>query len=145
MMFGQCNIYQDSDGICFRNKLVSLNQIFSAPIMQKLTNHESIALERATQTSLLRFHLQNTRTEQESYLQSVEKARVSNAIESKAETRREGKKLKLGEESVAVVEKKASGRERSYRQREVVDVAGKSKKSNGNGKQDLDSVLDSLF
>ncbi|ORY74530.1 hypothetical protein BCR35DRAFT_140631 [Leucosporidium creatinivorum] len=44
---------------------------------------EQVALERATQTSLLRFHLQHSRTEQESYLSAVEKARVGRKIEEK--------------------------------------------------------------
>lgn len=98
------------------------------------------ALERATQTSLLRFHLQNTRTEQETYLQAVEKSRVKTAIETKAEGRRETKRTK-GEVVEEVVIKKRE-RERTYRQREAVVVAGSS---SSKVKGDLTGVLSRLF
>lgn len=105
------------------------------------------ALERATQTSLLRFHLQHSRQEQESYLEAVETARVHTAMEAKAEGRREAKKAKLGDgaEAGAAAEAAKPGkkaRERTYRQREVVD-AGKRKGIDG-GKA-LEGVLSSLF
>lgn len=102
------------------------------------------ALERATQTSLLRFHLQNSRTEQESYLQAVEKARVKVAIEDKAEGRREGKRLKGETPATGEGKEKKKERERTYRQREVVDVAKRGQDA-GRSKQDLDGVLSRLF
>ncbi|KAL8279613.1 hypothetical protein RQP46_007926 [Phenoliferia psychrophenolica] len=89
---------------------------------------EQVALERATQTSLLRFHLQSSKTEQESYLEAVEKARVKDAIVAKAEGRKKAKVDGDGGEA-----KKAGGggekkeRERKYRQREVVDGVKKGK------------------
>lgn len=91
------------------------------------------ALERATQTSLLRFHLQSSRTEQESYLESVEKARVKDAIVAKAEGR---KKARVeGDGGDGKGEKKE--RERKYRQREVVEGKG--------GGEGLEGVLGRLF
>lgn len=106
------------------------------------SNSHPAALERATQTSLLRFHLQHSRAEQESYLSAVEKSRVKTAMESKAEARRESKKAKLGEEEGGTGEKekeRKKERERSYRQREVVDVKRKGKEGQ------LEGVLDRLF
>lgn len=106
------------------------------------------ALERATQTSLLRFHLQNSRTEQESYLQAVEKARVKTAMNTKAESRREGKRAK-GEETVeggGELKKVRKERERTYRQREVVKGgAGDKVEVREGSKKDLDGVLSRLF
>lgn len=117
------------------------------------SKNKKTALERATQTSLLRFHLQHSRTEQESYLSAVEKNRVKTAIETKAEGRREGKRLKGESTSTGaggVVEaaggekKVKKERERSYRQREVLDVGEKGERKVGS-KAELDSVLGRLF
>ncbi|KAK4703748.1 ESF2/ABP1 family protein, partial [Phenoliferia sp. Uapishka_3] len=110
---------------------------------------EQVALERATQTSLLRFHLQSSKTEQESYLEAVEKARVKDAIVAKAE----GRKGKEGSNKKAKVDGAVAGegekkekkeRERKYRQREVVDSGAKAAKA-GEGKVQLDGVLGRLF
>ncbi|KAL8279605.1 hypothetical protein RQP46_007918 [Phenoliferia psychrophenolica] len=104
---------------------------------------EQVALERATQTSLLRFHLQSSKTEQESYLEAVEKARVKDAIVAKAEGRKKAKVDGDGGEA-----KKSGGggekkeRERKYRQREVVDGV---KKGKGGDAKELEGVLGRLF
>lgn len=102
------------------------------------------ALERATQTSLLRFHLQNSRTEQESYLQSVEKARVKSAMDTKAESRRESKRAK-GEEEGGEEKVVKKVRERTYRQREVVKGGAEKVESRAGSKKELDGVLSRLF
>ncbi|KWU47638.1 hypothetical protein RHOSPDRAFT_3621, partial [Rhodotorula sp. JG-1b] len=44
---------------------------------------EQVALERATQSSLLRFHLTHSKQENESYLAAVENARVGRKIQEK--------------------------------------------------------------
>ncbi|ORY74536.1 hypothetical protein BCR35DRAFT_333375 [Leucosporidium creatinivorum] len=122
---------------------------------------EQVALERATQTSLLRFHLQHSRTEQESYLSAVEKARVGRKIEEKAAGRSaasggaegEGKKRKAeGGEGAAGEEKKEKKKGRTYRQREPLAAGGgggagddgEGKRKGGTKKQ-LDDVLGRLF
>ncbi|GAA5906048.1 hypothetical protein JCM8208_006326 [Rhodotorula glutinis] len=114
---------------------------------------EQVALERATQTSLLRFHLSHSKTEQEAYLGAVERARVGKKIEEKAASRAqsagakggkggaggagaggavggEGKEAKTGEK-----------RKREFRQREAVDVSKKLRRDEGQ----LESVLGRLF
>lgn len=110
--------------------------LFNPQFLAADTRHPSPALERATQTSLLRFHLQSSKTEQESYLESVEKARVKDAIVAKAEGR---KKAKVDGAPDDKVEKKE--RERKYRQREVVD----GKKKSAGSAAELDGVLGRLF
>ncbi|SCV70597.1 BQ2448_3359 [Microbotryum intermedium] len=124
---------------------------------------EQVALERATQTSLLRFHLQHSKTEQEAYLSAVEKARVGQKIKQKRQAQGTldekvgGKKSKgdagadAGEGAGGVKEKEKEGRKKSYRQRQVVDVADKVKSEIGVGqagkgtKRDLEGVLSKLF
>lgn len=107
------------------------------------------ALERATQTSLLRFHLQNSRTEQEAYLEAVEKGRVKDAMASKAEGRKKAKVSSAGGEGegdggkLKEGGKEKGGKERKYRQREVVD--GVKKSGSGEGGKDLAGVLGRLF
>ncbi|GAA5986289.1 hypothetical protein JCM10908_003689 [Rhodotorula pacifica] len=97
---------------------------------------EQVALERATQSSLLRFHLTHSKQENESYLAAVENARVGRKIQEKAAGRQASK-------GTAAAAPQAAGtkRQRDYRQREVVDVSKKLKRSEG----DLDSVLGRLF
>ncbi|GAA5955802.1 hypothetical protein JCM8115_006859 [Rhodotorula mucilaginosa] len=100
---------------------------------------EQVALERATQSSLLRFHLTHSKQENESYLAAVENARVGRKIQEKAAGRQASKvapKEPRGEDNAA-----GAKRKREYRQREVVDVSKKLKRSEG----DLDSVLGRLF
>ncbi|KAI5480845.1 hypothetical protein MNV49_006654 [Pseudohyphozyma bogoriensis] len=109
---------------------------------------EQVALERATQTSLLRHHLSASRTEQESYLAAVEKARVGKAIETKratqaAEGETQGKKRK--NDAGGGDEPKKAKKERSYRQREAVDVLKKEDTGRGGTKKDLEGVLGKLF
>lgn len=97
------------------------------------------ALERATQSSLLRFHLTHSKQENESYLAAVENARVGRKIQEKAAGRQASKAAPKEPRE----DDKAAGakRKREYRQREVVDVSKKLKRSEG----DLDSVLGRLF
>ncbi|KDE02466.1 hypothetical protein MVLG_06985 [Microbotryum lychnidis-dioicae p1A1 Lamole] len=129
---------------------------------------EQVALERATQTSFLRFHLQHSKTEQEAYLDAVEKARVGQKIKEKRqmqgslEEKEEvaGKKRKgegegdvsSGSGPASMVGEGEEGRKRLYRQRQLVDVADKVKGHSkgvgqgGKGTQgDLDDVLNKLF
>ena len=91
--------------------------------------------------------MQHSRQEQESYLEAVETARVHTAMDAKAEGRRAAKKARLGDEDGAGAgaeggkpAKKA--RERTYRQREVVDTG---KKKGVDGGKTLEGVLSSLF
>lgn len=100
---------------------------------------EQVALERATQSSLLRFHLTHSKQENESYLAAVENARVGRKIQEKA-AGRQASKVTAKEPRE---DDKGTGakRKREYRQREVVDVSKKLKRSEG----DLDSVLGRLF
>lgn len=106
---------------------------------------EQVALERATQASLLRFHLSHSKQENESYLAAVENARVGKKIQDKAATRKAAKAGRGdgGEGATAEVGEAGAGakRKREYRQREVVDVSKKLKRSEG----DLDNVLGRLF
>lgn len=97
------------------------------------------ALERATQSSLLRFHLTHSKQENESYLAAVENARVGRKIQEKAAGRQASKVAPKEPRE----DDKATGakRKREYRQREVVDVSKKLKRSEG----DLDNVLGRLF
>ncbi|GJN89488.1 hypothetical protein Rhopal_002474-T1 [Rhodotorula paludigena] len=102
---------------------------------------EQVALERATQTSLLRFHLSHSKQEQESYLSAVERARVGRKIEDKAAAR--GKKRP----AAAAAEEGEGGKDeakRRFRQRERVDTSEKLKRQ-GDGGKELDSVLGRLF
>lgn len=118
-----------------------------------------IALERATQTSLMRFHLNHSKQEQESYLSAVEKARVTSRIEEKAASRSKNKSTATstekdsgegGEGSGAAKESKNAKRKREYRQRQVVDGDKKGVEEGKGGdrkgsKQDLENVLGRLF
>lgn len=98
------------------------------------------ALERATQASLLRFHLTHSKQENESYLAAVETNRVGKKIQEKAAGRKaaKGGVAATAEKGEADAGKK---RKRDYRQREVVDVSQKLKRSEG----DLNNVLGRLF
>ncbi|BGP39403.1 RNA-binding ATPase activator esf2 [Rhodotorula kratochvilovae] len=106
---------------------------------------EQVALERATQTSLLRFHLTHSKTEQEAYLGAVERARVGRKIEEKAAGRAasssSGAKGKAPKEGKEGAEKVGEKRKREFRQREAVDVSKKLKRDEGQ----LESVLGRLF
>ncbi|GAA5906742.1 hypothetical protein JCM6882_003290 [Rhodosporidiobolus microsporus] len=120
---------------------------------------EQVALERATQTSLLRFHLTHSKAEQESYLSAVERARTNSKIEEKAVARG---KVPKGAKGAAGAQGAAGGaggkrkaedqgegadggkRKREYRQREAVDVSKKLDRRGG-GEQQLESVLGRLF
>ncbi|GAA5882694.1 hypothetical protein JCM16303_006549 [Sporobolomyces ruberrimus] len=120
---------------------------------------EQVALERATQTSLMRFHLNHSKQEQESYLSAVEKARVTSRIEEKAASRSKNKSTATstekdsgegGEGSGAAKESKNAKRKREYRQRQVVDGDKKGVEEGKGGdrkgsKQDLENVLGRLF
>lgn len=108
------------------------------------------ALERATQTSLLRFHLSHSKTEQEAYLSAVERARVGKKIEEKAASRAQSSGGKGGAAKGAAVgvgkgggkeAKAGEKRKREFRQREAVDVSKKLKRDEGQ----LESVLGRLF
>ena len=118
---------------------------------------ESIALERATQTSLMRFHLTNSKQEQESYLSQVEKHRVSSRITDKAASRAQGKK---GEQVEAG--KKGEGEEkegknkrkkREFKQRQAVEKGGnggegmdeESRGERKGSRKELENVLGRLF
>jgi hypothetical protein len=122
------------------------------------------ALERATQTSLLRFHLQHSRTEQESYLSAVEKARVGRKIEEKAAGRSaasgsgsgegEGKKRKAESAEGGEEGQKEKKKGRTYRQREPIAAGGGAgdgkgedgeERRKGGTKKQLDEVLGRLF
>ncbi|GAA5845024.1 hypothetical protein JCM9279_005408 [Rhodotorula babjevae] len=119
---------------------------------------EQVALERATQTSLLRFHLSHSKTEQEAYLSAVERARVGKKIEEKAASRAQsagGKGGKGGAGRAGAGGSAAAGasggdgqepkagekRKREFRQREAVDVSKKLRRDEGQ----LESVLGRLF
>ncbi|GAA5825418.1 hypothetical protein JCM3770_002128 [Rhodotorula araucariae] len=109
---------------------------------------EQVALERATQTSLLRFHLSHSKTEQEAYLTAVERARVGRKIEEKAAGRAAssaGGKGTAKKAAPAPEEKKGDKvgekRKREFRQREAVDVSKKLRRDEGQ----LESVLGRLF
>ncbi|GAA5841084.1 hypothetical protein JCM11251_008013 [Rhodosporidiobolus azoricus] len=103
---------------------------------------DQVALERATQTSLLRFHLTHSKSEQESYLSAVERARTNSKIEEKAASR--GKAPKRAREEQGG-EEGGKGK-RQFRQREVVDVSKKLDRSGGGGgEKQLESVLGRLF
>ncbi|GAA6060419.1 hypothetical protein JCM10212_002187 [Sporobolomyces blumeae] len=127
---------------------------------------EQVALERATQTSLLRFHLSHSKQEQESYLSAVEKARVSSKIEEKAQARGKGKgtgpstttttTTTEGEEGGGgggVKESKNARKKREFRQRQVVqgrkgDDDGGDEEARGERKgsqKELENVLGRLF
>ncbi|KAJ8294750.1 Pre-rRNA-processing protein ESF2 [Rhodotorula toruloides] len=100
---------------------------------------EQFALERATQTSLLRFHLSSTRTQNEAYLTAVERARTNKKIEEKAASRGKQAKKRGAEE-----DGEESKRKR-FRQRERVDLGEKEKRSAKDGEGALQSVLGRLF
>ncbi|GAA5928832.1 hypothetical protein JCM1841_003584 [Sporobolomyces salmonicolor] len=102
---------------------------------------EQVALERATQTSLLRFHLSHSKAEQEAYLSAVEKGRLSDKITEKAAARGKAKKDDdAGEEG----DKKR--RKREFRQREPVKQKGDEREGASAGsKKELESVLRRLF
>ncbi|GAA5956487.1 hypothetical protein JCM3765_003460 [Sporobolomyces pararoseus] len=116
---------------------------------------EQVALERATQTSLMRFHLNHSKQEQESYLSAVEKARVSNKIQEKAASK--GKTTKpaaVTDEAGGgeVKEGKNQRKKREFRQRQAVNggAAGggdndESKGERPGSKKQLDDVLGRLF
>ncbi|GAA5866604.1 hypothetical protein JCM8547_005473 [Rhodosporidiobolus lusitaniae] len=109
---------------------------------------EQVALERATQTSLLRFHLTHSKAEQESYLSAVERAKTARQIEDKAVSRGKTPKSKVaavGGTGGEAGEK--GGKKREYRQREVVDVSRKKARTDGGdgGGKALESVLGRLF
>ncbi|BGP15325.1 hypothetical protein JCM10213_005174 [Rhodosporidiobolus nylandii] len=106
---------------------------------------EQVALERATQTSLLRFHLTHSKAEQESYLSAVERARTNSKIEEKAASRGKAPKRKADSEAGADGEGAGGKRKREYRQREAVDVSKKLKRGGGGEKEQLESVLGRLF
>ncbi|GAA6019951.1 hypothetical protein JCM11491_006717 [Sporobolomyces phaffii] len=119
---------------------------------------EQVALERATQTSLMRFHLNHSKQEQESYLSAVEKARVSHRIEEKAASRKAAAKDSVpGDEAGgATKEGKNQRKKREFRQRQAVGgstgaVGGatpRDEESTGERKgsrQQLDDVLGRLF
>ncbi|GAA5926013.1 hypothetical protein JCM3775_005175 [Rhodotorula graminis] len=118
---------------------------------------EQVALERATQTSLLRFHLSHSKTEQEAYLSAVERARVGKKIEEKAASRAQSSGAKGGKGGAAGAgaggaaagavkgegkeAKAGEKRKREFRQREAVDVSKKLRRDEGQ----LESVLGRLF
>ncbi|GAA5904554.1 RNA-binding ATPase activator ESF2 [Sporobolomyces salmoneus] len=126
---------------------------------------EQVALERATQTSLMRFHLNHSKQEQESYLSAVEKARVSNKIEEKAASRNKSKNQvegtgSIGEggggEGAAGGEKEGKNKrkKREFRQRQAVSgnqgQGGDGGNEEGKGeragsRKQLDDVLGRLF
>ncbi|GAA5941728.1 RNA-binding ATPase activator ESF2 [Sporobolomyces koalae] len=129
---------------------------------------EQVALERATQTSLLRFHLQHSKQEQESYLNQVEKARISNKIQEKSDSRQQNnnnpKKAAQSKEGSgdagagtgAEKESKNARKKREFRQRQLVhpggaggaggsDAAEEGRGERPGSKQQLDSVLTRLF
>lgn len=97
------------------------------------------ALERATQTSLLRFHLSSTRTQNEAYLTAVERARTNKKIEEKAVSR--GKQAKKR----SVEDGEEEGKRKRFRQRERVDLGEKEKRNAKDGEGALQSVLGRLF
>lgn len=131
----------------FRWDMLS-EQVGKYPLSRSLeddgTDEMWLALERATQTSLLRFHLQHSRTEQESYLSAVEKARVNTAMTDKAEGRKAAK-MAAGGEGAVVAGKERKERKREYRQREVVDAPSGTSAKSGRGTGDLAGVLNRLF
>ncbi|BGO98820.1 Pre-rRNA-processing protein ESF2 [Rhodotorula toruloides] len=100
---------------------------------------EQFALERATQTSLLRFHLSSTRTQNEAYLTAVERARTNKKIEEKAVSR--GKQAKKR----SVEDGEEEGKRKRFRQRERVDLGEKEKRNAKDGEGALQSVLGRLF
>ncbi|KAK4052565.1 RNA-binding ATPase activator esf2 [Microbotryomycetes sp. JL221] len=114
---------------------------------------EQVALERATQDSVMRFHLQQSKKEQESYLSAVEQARVSRKIEEKRAMQQQAKQNGTTTGNNDVVSKKPKVDEgggktqRTYKQREVVKTRAPQDKTAGRGgtKQDLDNVLGRLF
>ena len=118
---------------------------------------ESIALERATQTSLMRFHLTNSKQEQESYLSQVEKHRVSSRITDKAASRAQGKKsdaAKEGEGEGEEKEGKNKRKKREFKQRQAVEKGGNGLGEGGDeesrgerkgSRKELENVLGRLF
>ncbi|BGP24098.1 U3 snoRNP-associated protein Esf2 [Rhodotorula toruloides] len=100
---------------------------------------EQFALERATQTSLLRFHLSSTRTQNEAYLTAVERARTNKKIEEKAVSR--GKQAKKR----GVEEGEGEEKRKRFRQRERVDLGEKERREGKDGEGVLQSVLGRLF
>ncbi|GAA6036030.1 hypothetical protein JCM8097_006573 [Rhodosporidiobolus ruineniae] len=106
---------------------------------------EQVALERATRTSLLRFHLTHSKAEQESYLSAVERARTNSKIEEKAASR--GKAPKGTKRKADGGEGEREKKKREFRQRERVDTSEKLRKggSGGGGDVQLESVLGRLF
>ncbi|KAM0789102.1 hypothetical protein ACM66B_003158 [Microbotryomycetes sp. NB124-2] len=118
---------------------------------------EQVALERATQDSVMRFHLQQSKKEQETYLSAVEQARVARKIEEKRATQKKAKGQPVDEDDESRMVKKVKtgpaegqAKSRSYRQREVVRNGAGSKEEEGarrtgGTKQDLDNVLGKLF
>ncbi|GAA5883002.1 hypothetical protein JCM1840_001108, partial [Sporobolomyces johnsonii] len=101
------------------------------------------ALERATQTSLLRFHLSHSKAEQEAYLSAVEKGRLSEKISEKAAARG---KVKKDEDAAAEEEGDKKRRKREFRQREPVAQKGDEREgARAGSKQELESVLGRLF
>ncbi|KAK4047901.1 RNA-binding ATPase activator esf2 [Microbotryomycetes sp. JL201] len=111
---------------------------------------EQVALERATQDSVMRFHLQQSKKEQESYLSAVEQARVARKIEEKRATQKKAKGQTTDGEEARVVKKPknendAQSKTRTYRQREVVKTSSEGPARTGGTKKDLDDVLGKLF
>ena len=118
---------------------------------------ESIALERATQTSLMRFHLTNSKQEQESYLSQVEKHRVSSRITDEAASRAQGKKIdaaKEGEGEGEEKEGKNKRKKREFKQRQAVEKGGNGLGEGGDeesrgerkgSRKELENVLGRLF
>ncbi|GAA5977725.1 hypothetical protein JCM11641_001389 [Rhodosporidiobolus odoratus] len=105
---------------------------------------EQVALERATTTSLLRFHLTHSKSEQESYLSAVERARTHSKIEEKAAARGKVPKKRSAE---GEGEREGQGHgeaKKRFRQREVVDTSKKLKRGEDAGKT-LENVLGRLF
>ncbi|GAA5919686.1 hypothetical protein JCM5296_003169, partial [Sporobolomyces johnsonii] len=99
-------------------------------------------LERATQTSLLRFHLSHSKAEQEAYLSAVEKGRLSEKITEKAASRGKVKK----DDDAAAEEGDKKRRKREFRQREPVAQKGDEREgARAGSKQELESVLGRLF
>lgn len=105
---------------------------------------------------MLRFHLQHSKAEQESYLSAVEKARVGKKIEEKAAGRKKARVDNGTDTSVVgTTEAKPEGKEkktgRTYRQREPLKAGGSGAEGDDDAgrrpgtKKDLDNVLNRLF
>ena len=106
----------------------------------------------------MRFHLNHSKQEQESYLSAVEKARVSTKIEEKAAARAKGKTAAAssskaeGDGGDNNKESKNQRKKREFRQRQAVNAGGtpgadreESQGERAGSRKQLDDVLGRLF